>query len=170
MFSWYKYLIVGLVFSRLGFWSGNLFLIAPFPDLCLLVPLYGTPVTTEDQTLHLGVHRSTKCTPNTGEKINLGRRTAYSLMGAGFHGKSGLKQSIKASIWMKYVVQRLTYGLEVLSLRRKHIDRLEAFQRRTMKQLQGLPNKTSDTAALTLIGTLPISVCIEKTYYPYLEE
>ena len=36
--SWYKYLIVTLVFSHLGFWSGNLFLIAPFPDLCLLVP------------------------------------------------------------------------------------------------------------------------------------
>ena len=40
MFSWYKYLIVNLVFSNLGFWSGNLFLIAPFPDLCLLVPFY----------------------------------------------------------------------------------------------------------------------------------
>ena len=26
-------------FKYLGFWSGNLFLIAPFPDLCLLVPL-----------------------------------------------------------------------------------------------------------------------------------
>ena len=38
--SWYKYLIVSLVFSHLGFWSGNLFLIAPFPDLCLLVPPY----------------------------------------------------------------------------------------------------------------------------------
>ena len=25
MFSWYKYLIVGLVFSHLWFWSGNLF-------------------------------------------------------------------------------------------------------------------------------------------------
>ena len=36
--SWYKYLIVSLVFSHLGFWIGNLFLIAPFPDLCLLVP------------------------------------------------------------------------------------------------------------------------------------
>ena len=36
--SWYKYLIVSLVFSHLGFWGGNLFLIAPFPDLCLLVP------------------------------------------------------------------------------------------------------------------------------------
>ena len=40
MFSWYKYLMVGLVFSHLGFWSGNLFLIASFPDLCLLVPFY----------------------------------------------------------------------------------------------------------------------------------
>ena len=37
--SWYKYLIVSLVFSHLAFWSGNLFLIAPFPYLCLLVPL-----------------------------------------------------------------------------------------------------------------------------------
>ena len=36
MFSWYKYLIVSLVFSHLGFWSGNLFLIAPFPDLAYL--------------------------------------------------------------------------------------------------------------------------------------
>ena len=39
--SWYKYLIVSLVFSHLGFWSGNLFLIAPFPDLCLLVSFHG---------------------------------------------------------------------------------------------------------------------------------
>ena len=43
MFSWYKYLIVSLVFSHLGFWSGNLFLIAHFPGLCLLVPCYDGP-------------------------------------------------------------------------------------------------------------------------------
>ena len=42
--SWYKYLIVSLVFSHLGFWSGNLFLIAPFPDLCLLVPFFKSSV------------------------------------------------------------------------------------------------------------------------------
>ena len=40
MFSWYKYFIVNLVFSHLGFWSGNLFLISHFPDLCLLVPFH----------------------------------------------------------------------------------------------------------------------------------
>ena len=39
--SWYKYLIAGVCFfPHLGFWSGGLFLIAPFPDLCLLVPFY----------------------------------------------------------------------------------------------------------------------------------
>ena len=38
MFSLYEYLIVNLVvvFFHLGFWSGNFFLIAPFPDRCLL--------------------------------------------------------------------------------------------------------------------------------------
>ena len=30
----------GISTCHLGFWSGNLFLIAPFPDLCLLVPFF----------------------------------------------------------------------------------------------------------------------------------
>ena len=50
MFSWYKYLIVSLVFSHLGFWSGSLFLIAPFPDLCLLVLFYKTFEFRENNT------------------------------------------------------------------------------------------------------------------------
>ena len=59
--SWYMYLIVSLVFSHLGFWSGNLFLIAPFPDLCLLVPLYKYCVKvislhTNMQHLHFELH------------------------------------------------------------------------------------------------------------------
>ena len=40
--SLYKYL--SLVFSHLGFWRGNLFLIAPFPGLCLLVPSLTYPI------------------------------------------------------------------------------------------------------------------------------
>ena len=40
MFSKYKYLIVNLVFPTSVFGVGNFFLIAPFPDHCLLVPLY----------------------------------------------------------------------------------------------------------------------------------
>ena len=48
--SWYKYLIVSLVFSHLGFWSGNLFLIAPFPDLCLLVPFLQLMFASDDSS------------------------------------------------------------------------------------------------------------------------
>ena len=40
IFSWYECLIVILVFSHLGFWGGILFLIASFPDHCLLVPFF----------------------------------------------------------------------------------------------------------------------------------
>ena len=36
MFSWYKYLSVNLVFPTPRFLSGIFFLIAPFPDHCLL--------------------------------------------------------------------------------------------------------------------------------------
>ena len=36
--SWYKYLIVILVFSRSRFLEWESFLIVPFPDRCLLVP------------------------------------------------------------------------------------------------------------------------------------
>ena len=40
MFSWYKYLIVSLVFSHLGFLEWESFSDCAFPDLCLLVPFY----------------------------------------------------------------------------------------------------------------------------------
>ena len=108
--------------------------------------------------------RSTKFTPDI--KANLGRRTVYVFMGAGFHGEFGLKQSIKANMWMKYVVSRLMYGLEVLSMKKKQ---LEAFQQRSMKQIQNLPLKTSDTSALALLGILPI-FAKKGTSYLSLEE
>ena len=57
VFSWYRYLIVSLVFSHLGFWSGNLFLIAPFPDLCLLVPFYKVVRLTYNRSSALFSHR-----------------------------------------------------------------------------------------------------------------
>ena len=57
------------------------------------VSLYDKPVQTEDQMVHLGIYRHTD-NPYIDKKINLERRTAYSLMRASFYGNSGLKQSI----------------------------------------------------------------------------
>ena len=57
MFSWYQYLIVSLFFSHLGFWIGNFFLIAPFPDLCLLVPFFETSRRMGKPTICIGENK-----------------------------------------------------------------------------------------------------------------
>ena len=51
MFSKYKYLIVNMVFPRLGFCSGNFFLIAHFPDHHLLVPFYRSVFNARNKCL-----------------------------------------------------------------------------------------------------------------------
>ena len=43
-------------------------------------------VPNDSKTTNLGMHREVKDKPNIEEKTNvLGRRTTYSIMGAGFH-------------------------------------------------------------------------------------
>ena len=93
-------------------------------------------------TTHLGIHREISDKPNIEEKISIGRKTAYSFMGAGFHSGNGLKVSLNGFIWSTFVVPRIAYGLEVLILRIKDTDLLEKFQRKSLKQIQGLPDKT----------------------------
>lgn len=83
-------------------------------------------------------------------------------MGAGFQSGNGLKACLNGFLWSTYVVPRLTYGLEVLTLRKKDIDSLEKFQRKSLKQLQGLPDKTPNVICTSLLGILPIETVIEK--------
>ncbi|KAH3861127.1 hypothetical protein DPMN_024055 [Dreissena polymorpha] len=106
-------------------------------------------------TTHLEEHRNTKCKVNKKDKIELRRRTAYSLMGAGFNGKNGLKQSVKARLWSTFVVPRMLYALEVLPYSQADLKALEAFQLKTLKQVQHLADRTSNVAALSLLGILP---------------
>ena len=56
MFLWYNYQIVSLVFSHLGFWSGNLSLSAPFPDLCLHVPFFSKEVSLNIMVIYCHVY------------------------------------------------------------------------------------------------------------------
>ena len=73
---------------------------------------------SNDQSTHLGIHRDISDKPCIEEKITLGRKTAYSLMGAGFHSGNGLKVSLNGFIWSTYVLPRVVYGLEALILRK----------------------------------------------------
>ena len=111
---------------------------------------------------HLGITRNINGKPNIEEKISLGRKTAYSVMGAGFHGGGGLKPSQNGFIWSTFVVPRLLYGHEALLHTKKDIQCLQRFQRQCLKQIQGLPDKTANAICLALLGILPLEVVLHK--------
>ena len=84
-------------------------------------------------------------------------------MGAGFHGGSGLKAVRNGHVWSTFVVPRLLYGIECQLLKKKENDSLEKFQRKCLKQLQSLPDNTSSSACLALLGIPPIESVIHKS-------
>ena len=61
-----------------------------------------------------------------------------------------------------FVIPRLLYGLDVQLLKKKDIENLEKFQRQCLKQIQGLPDNTSNSACLALLGILPIETILHK--------
>ena len=61
-----------------------------------------------------------------------------------------------------FIVPRLVYGLEILSLKKNDIENLEKFQRKSLRQIQGLPDKTSNSIVLALLGVLPLESIIQK--------
>ena len=99
---------------------------------------------------------------NITEKVNLGRRTAYSLLDVRVHCGNGQKQSVCGKLWSIYMVPRLLYGLEVLEFTGNDIKVLEQYQRKSLKQIQSLPDKTHSSAVFALLGILPLEKFIHK--------
>ena len=60
------------------------------------------------------------------------------------------------------LVPRLTYGLEVLDMKRNDIKVLEQYQEKSLKQIQSLPDKTQNSAVLALLEILPPECVIHK--------
>ena len=52
--------------------------------------------------------------------------------------------------------------LEALLLRKKDFESLEKFQRKSLKQIQGQPDKTPNSVVLALLGIPPVAVAIHK--------
>ncbi|KAH3722371.1 hypothetical protein DPMN_065329 [Dreissena polymorpha] len=61
-----------------------------------------------------------------------------------------------------YVIPRFLYGIEVQVLSSTNLRKLEAFQRKILRHLQGLPERSSNAALYTLIGAEPIELVIER--------
>jgi hypothetical protein len=107
---------------------------------------------------HLGIIRTNdgKNGKTLDSRIQLARRTAYALMGAGLHGLHGLSPQVSLQILSTYVIPRLTFGLETLVLSKSDISKLERVYVRYLKALQGLPDSTATNVVYLLSGTLPL--------------
>ena len=57
---------------------------------------------------------------------------------------------------------RLSVRPVIQLLKNKDIENLEKFQRKCLKQIQGLPDNTSNTACLALLGILPVEALLHK--------
>lgn len=123
-----------------------------------------------ESSTHLGIARSSSNAVNIDERIQLARRATYALMGAGMHGKNGLSPCISHHIWYIYVVPRMIYGLDVVSLKASDLTKLEVFQRKILRQLQFLPEKPApaNSAVYGLLGARPITAVVHNSILTHL--
>ena len=117
-----------------------------------------------EQSKHLGIERNRKNTPDTEARIKTGRQTVYALMGAGMHGCNGISSIISFSMWTTFVTPRILHGIEMLDIRQKDLHSLETFQRKCLKQIQGLPVNTASAAVYFLLGAFPIEGLIDQRF------
>ena len=122
------------------------------------------PLEVVKQQEHLGIIRRSDQPRYSMEDVRVqdGRRAAYSLFGAGFHGLNGLNPKTSIRIWKVFIIPRLIHGLEVIVYDEKKVELIENYQRATLKQLQHLPSGCSNSATYLIAGVSPIKAEIEK--------
>ena len=117
-----------------------------------------------DSAVHLGITRAGKkeSSINVNDRVKLARRTSYSLMNTGLHGANGLSPETSYVIYRAYVLPRLLYGLDVLSLTQGQVDQLSRYHIQTLRNIQSLPQRTACAAVYMLLGALPLEAELHK--------
>ena len=113
-----------------------------------------------ESSTHLGIIRTTSLkgnmTANVEENIKKARRSAYSLLGAGFHGHNGLDIETMIHLYKIYISPVLLYGLELILPTTTTLALVENFQKKILKQILSLPTSVADVTIYILTGILPI--------------
>ena len=123
----------------------------------------GKTIPTVTAVTHIGVRRNSSADGSSStveNNISKARGAIYSIMGAGFHGKTGLNPPTLIHLWKVYVLPILTYGLELFDLKEKTLVQLESFQGQILKQLLGLSKNTPYPAILMITGLAPIQAIV----------
>ncbi|CAG2198574.1 unnamed protein product [Mytilus edulis] len=116
------------------------------------------PMPVVEHSTHIGIQ---KCQKNSAkltaeENMKKARRSLYSLMGTGLHGKNGLDPGTAITILYTYVMPILTYGLEILLPSGRILDSIHQFHKKMIKQILSLAKNTADPAVYILSGSLPM--------------
>ena len=90
----------------------------------------------------------------------MARRTVCALMGAGLHGLNGICPPTSMKIIKIYVIPRLIYGLECLTLTKKELQPIETYYKDLIRKILHLPSSTANAACYMLVGALPIEALI----------
>ena len=121
-----------------------------------------------NETKHLGLMRNSGNKIKVDERIRVGRKTIYALLGPGLHVRQGTCPTISYKIWKTYVIPRILYGVEVLNHTLTDIKKLERLQVQICKQIQGLPERTANLAAYSLLGVEPIELVVDRLTLTFL--
>ena len=116
--------------------------------------------------MHLGIHRDATSrsghTKTVDERIQSARRCAYFLMGAGLHGQNGVNPMVSLAMWNVFVLPCLLYGLDILTLIKTEISKINQSHKKFLKQIMHLPDRTANAAIYILSGQIPIEGEIHK--------
>ena len=123
-----------------------------------------TNISHSKSEVHLGLIRtaSGSTTEAVAHRIQIGRRTAYSLMSTGLHGMNGISPDVSKNLVRTYVVPATMYGLEALVLKDTDVKELDDFHRGLLRQLQSLPESTARPVIHMLTGTLPLQATLHQ--------
>ena len=126
----------------------------------------GKAIEVVEECTHLGIKRDSLSrsghSTTIDDRITSARGCAYSLMGAGLHGENGGNPRVSLSLWSTYVLPRLTYGLDVLTLSKSEVQKLNQFHKKFLKQVMHLHERTADSAVYLLSGQLPLVADLHK--------
>ncbi|KAH3825861.1 hypothetical protein DPMN_127744 [Dreissena polymorpha] len=103
------------------------------------VTLDGAPITTVTSVKHLGIDRAAKNTVDPDVRLKIAQRTVYAALGPGLHARRGQSPNVSFHVLKMYVIPQFLYGIEVQVLSSTNLRKLEDFQRKILRHLQGLP-------------------------------
>ena len=126
------------------------------------VSLDGKDINEVNNTKHLGIVRYSSNKIETDKRVKTGLQTMYAMFGPGMQARRGLSPIVSLHTWTIYAIPRSLYGIEVLNTTAHDLLQLERMQRKVLKHIQGLPDRTATLAVYVLIGAEPIETILDR--------